>query len=66
MTDGISFADWLNEKLREHNLSQAGLARAGGDMFRAHYLHSLASNFALPASNLEQGLLALETARLMI
>lgn len=30
MTDVISFADWLNEKLREHNLSQAGLARKAG------------------------------------
>ena len=24
MTDAISIADWLNEKLREYNLSQAG------------------------------------------
>ena len=30
MSNGISFADWLNEKLRERNLTQAGLARKAG------------------------------------
>lgn len=48
------------------NYTLACLARAGGDTPRAHYLHSLASNYALSASSLEQGLLALETARRMI
>ncbi|MBU2610794.1 MAG: tetratricopeptide repeat protein [Chloroflexi bacterium] len=48
------------------NYTLACLARAGGDMPRAHYLHSLASNYALSASSLEQGLLALETARWMM
>ena len=48
------------------NYTLACLARAGGDPPRAHYLHSLASNYALSASSLEQGLLALETARWMI
>jgi ATP/maltotriose-dependent transcriptional regulator MalT/two-component SAPR family response regulator len=48
------------------NLALVSLARAGGDLPRAHYLHSLAADYALPASSLEQGLLALETARRMM
>ncbi len=30
MSDGITFAGWLKEKLHERNLSQSGLARKAG------------------------------------
>ena len=48
------------------NHTLACLARAGGDPPRAHYLLDLAANYALSASSREQGLLALESARLMM
>jgi len=42
------------------------LARAGGDLPRAWYLHNQAEGYALSVSSLEQGLLALESGRLMM